>query len=66
VWATVFGAVVAGGTIVLARRSVVREAPGVEGQVPRVELEPGSMTALDAPELHGEARSPASRSAQNE
>ena len=66
VWATVFGAVVAGGTIVLARRSVVREAPGVEGQVPRVELEPGDMTALDAPSLHSHAESGAIRSAHNE
>ena len=66
VWATVFGAVVAGGTIVLARRSVEREAPGVEGQVPRVELEPGDMTALDAASLQGEAESGAIRSAHNE
>lgn len=66
VWATVFGAVVACGTILLARRSVGREVPSVEGQMSSVELEPGRMTALDAPELHGEARSPASRSAQHE
>ena len=66
VWATVFGAVVAGGTIVLARRSVEREAPGVEGQVPRVELEPGDMTALDAPSLRSHAESGAIRSAHNE
>jgi hypothetical protein len=63
VWATVFGAVVAGGTIMLARRSVGREASSVEGQVSRIELEPGDMTALDAPQLRTETESSAKRSA---
>jgi hypothetical protein len=65
IWSTVFGAAVAGGTIMLARRGVERAAPSVEGQVSRVELEPGDMPALDAPQLHTETESSARRSAHS-
>jgi hypothetical protein len=64
-WATVFGAAVAGGTILLARRSVERAAPSVEGQVSSLELEAAGMTALDAPQLHTETESSAERSAHS-
>ena len=50
IWSTVFGAAVAGGTIMLARRAsgVERQAPSVEGQASSVELEAGDMAALES------------------
>lgn len=52
IWSSVFGAVVAGGTIMLARRAsgVERQAPSVEGRVSSVELEAGDMTGLEVPD----------------
>lgn len=52
IWSSVFGAVVAGGTIMLARRAsgVERHAPSVEGRVSGVELEAGDMTGLEVPD----------------
>lgn len=53
VWSTVFGAAVAGGTIMLARRAsgVERLAQSVEGQESRVELEAGGTPVPEASEL---------------
>ncbi|HET7603112.1 MAG TPA: hypothetical protein VFK36_08860 [Gemmatimonadales bacterium] len=62
-WATLFGAAVAGGTILLARRSVEREAPSIEGQESSIELGPAGTRALDAPQLHTGTESSVMRSA---
>ena len=53
VWSTVFGAAVAGGTILLARRAsgVERQTSSVEGRASSIELEAGDTTVFEAPEL---------------
>ena len=64
-WAAPFGAVVAAGTILLARRGGARQVSSVGTQVSKVELEPGGMTALDAPQLQHEAGSRVTNAAQD-